>query len=156
MLVRWIGWAVRAGAAALLLSGGAALAQVTDMGQTPAGVHYGALTLHGQACTWRANPLRDVRYFNGAAWHNGTTCTALSDSGRFAAVEWSYRNGELWWCWSYECELVPGGGFVRGIDNSGNMWGQAAAANGHAVLWLWWPTVERYDFPEWYALESWG
>lgn len=113
---------------------------------------FGSTDIHGVAFTANAD-LSDVETFDNAFWHNGTVCTALSPNHEYAAVEWAYRNGELWWCEDGQCEWVSGGGYVVGIDDAGDMWGSSSAINCYAVLWTddgW----SRWDYAEWYRITA--
>lgn len=113
---------------------------------------FGSTSEHGQAFTANLD-LTDGQGFPGAYYHNGTVCTALSPNHEYAAVEWVYRNGELWWCEDGLCEWIAGGGYVVGIDDAGNFWGSDSAINCHGVLWTEDGQV-RWEYPQWYRIES--
>lgn len=135
---------------ATLLYVGMACAQVWIVGEQSGRV-FGSTWIHGVAFT--ANPdLSDVETFD-VSWFNGTVCTALSPNHEYAAVEWVYRNGELWWCEDGLCDWIDGGGYVVGIDDLGDMWGSSSAANCYAVLWTD-DGLARWEFPAWYRIES--
>lgn len=114
-------------------------------------VAYGSTGYNGQAIVWNhdAEPGGANWWaltFDGAEYHNGTVCTALSPNLEYAAVENVYRDGELWWCEDQSCVWIPGGGVVYGIDDAGDMWGTSGLANGVGVLWTddgW----TRWEFP---------
>lgn len=139
--------ALFAALALILFATCTAKAQLWAVGITNDGTAYGSTGLHGVAVTWDWVTTSDFQAFGGASWHNGTVCTALSPNHEYAAVEWSYRNGELWWCEDYSCQWVAGGGWVNGIDDAGDMWGQSAAVNEHGVIWLQ-DGANRWDFLE--------
>lgn len=117
------------------------------------GIAYGSTGIHGAAATWPVDHPEQATLFVGASWSNGTVCTALSPNHEYAAVEWAYRNGELWWCEDGSCEWVSGGGYVVGVDDDGDMFGSNAAINCYGVLWTDDGQI-RWDYPDWYRITA--